>query len=116
MNEFLHRKLPEHSAFLSGRGPLDPEVGFLSERRQIYWRRSDDLSVEDRPHAHRESDEAYVVLAGSLTLEVEGWAHVVGPGEFAFVPAGVAHRIAALGQPVEALVIRAPGRADKVGG
>ena len=115
MSRFHHRKLPEQSAFLSGRGPVDPELGFVSERLQIYWRRGDDLSIEDRTHAHQESDECFVVLTGAVVVEVEGREHVVGAREYCFFPTGVLHRISRLVQPVEALIIRAPGRADKVG-
>jgi mannose-6-phosphate isomerase-like protein (cupin superfamily) len=116
MPGFHHRKLPEGSGFLSGRGPLDPALGFPSDRLQIYWRRGDDLSVDERPHAHLESDECFIVLTGSVVVEVEGREHVIGPREFCCFAPGVFHRIARLAQPVEALILRAPGRADKVRG
>jgi mannose-6-phosphate isomerase-like protein (cupin superfamily) len=42
-----------------------------------------------QPHA---DDEVYVVLDGRGTLEIEGEAMALGPGQAAFVPAGAEHR------------------------
>ena len=106
--------LPEISAFLAGRGPVDPKLGALSEHIQIYYRRGDDLSVDERSHAHKVSDEFVVVLTGSIVLDVEGEAVVVGPRQSCHFPIGVFHRIVEVVQPLEALVIRAPSVDDKV--
>ena len=106
--------LPEVSAFLAGRGPVDPKLGTLSEHIQIYYRRGDDLSVDERSHAHRTSDEFFIVLSGSIVLDVEGEELIVGPRQSCHFPSGVFHRIVEVVQPLEARVVRAPSVDDKV--
>jgi quercetin dioxygenase-like cupin family protein len=46
-----------------------------------------------RIHRHREQEEVYLVLEGTLTLELEGDALELGPGELARVPAQVRRRL-----------------------
>jgi quercetin dioxygenase-like cupin family protein len=41
------------------------------------------------PHSR---DEAYFVVKGSATLEIEGALHPVGVGDLAWVPKGLEHR------------------------
>ena len=64
-----------------------------------------------RPPAHRHTNcsEAYFVLDGQVTVEIEGDEHLLGPREFALVPRGTAHTFGNSGA-VEArlLVIHAP--------
>jgi len=44
-------------------------------------------------HAHDDTDELFLVLAGELTLELEGRAAVrLGPLQLVTVPAGLRHR------------------------
>ena len=81
---------------------------------QIYYRRGDDLSTDERSHAHTVSDEIFIVLSGSVVLDVEGEEVMVGPRESCHFPVGVFHRIVRVTQPLEALVIRAPSADDKV--
>ena len=62
----------------------------------------DDLSViEERvppgaaetPHRHRHARQFFYVLSGTATLELEGVAHRLEPGEGLHVPPGAAHRL-----------------------
>ena len=53
-------------------------------------------------HSHPETDELFLVVEGSLTIEVrpaDGLPHevTVGPGQLYVVPRGVAHRPVAVG-------------------
>jgi len=113
-NPFQVRSLPDGSAFLAGRGPVTPGVGVETAELQIYYRLADDPGVDERSHAHERSDEFFIVLSGSLVVEVEGEAHVVGPGQYCHFPIGVFHRIVRAVPPIEALVIRAPSVDDKI--
>ena len=110
---FNHRPLPEFSALLSGRQPPD-DVGFRSERLQTWYNHTNEGWSDPRTHAHRESDECFIVLAGSLEVEVEGERHTIGPREFCCFPAGIYHRVVAAHTPVETLMLRAPSIEDKV--
>lgn len=47
-------------------------------------------------HSHPETDEAFVVLKGSLTIRLDDRAVTLGPGQLYVVPRGVQH------QPVSA--------------
>lgn len=113
MSRFHHRPLPEFSTLLSGRWPPD-EVGFQSERLWIWYHHTDEGWTEPRLHAHRESDECFIVLQGSLDVEVEGESYTVGPREFCCFPAGVYHRIVAVHTPAETLMLRSPLVDDKM--
>lgn len=112
VSRFHHRKLPAFSTLLSGRTPPD-DVGFRSERLQIWYNNTDDAWRDPAPHYHSDSDECFVVLRGIIEVEVEGERHVVGPGEFCCFPVGVWHSVVAVQPPVESLMIRAPSVADK---
>lgn len=113
MTSIQHGDLPDVSAFLAGRGPV-PDGAVKTDRIQIYYRRDDDLRVDERSHAHTACDELFIVLAGSIVLDVEGREHVVGPRQFCHFPVGVFHRIVRVSGPLEAFVIRAPSVEDKV--
>ena len=65
MPELHPLRRPEVSAFVAGRRPPDPMLGMLSAHLQIDYRRDDDLSVDERSHAHSVSDEFFIVLSGS---------------------------------------------------
>ena len=43
-------------------------------------------------HAHEETDEVFIVLAGEMTLEFRGKAVPLATGEMYVVPRGVEHR------------------------
>lgn len=112
MARFHHQPLPDRSTLLCGRKPPDA-VGFRSERLQIWYNHTTDVWSDERPHAHAESDECFVVLRGALVVEVEGEVITVGPREFCCFPRGVYHAILEVHPPVETLMIRAPSVADK---
>lgn len=128
MPNFHHRKLPEYSSnpdqptpptILSGHSP-PTELGFQSDQLQIIYNFKNHNWVGDgeKPHCHIESDEAFIVLNGSLTVEVEveveGEIFEIGPREFCCFPKGVFHAVLKVHPPIEALVIRAPSVLDKV--
>ena len=113
MPQFHHHKLPAYSTLLAGRFPRD-EVGFQSERLQIWYNYTDKIWRDPAPHYHLESDEMFIVLRGSIVVEVEGERHTIGPGEFCCFPVGIYHSVVEVFPPVESLMIRAPSIEDKV--
>ena len=113
MRPFHFRKLPSYSTLLAGQNPPD-EVGFQSNRLQIWYNHTDRSWADPASHAHRHSDECFVVLKGSIIVEVEGEQFTIGPREFCCFPAGVYHAIIAVHPPIEALMIRSPSVQDKV--
>ena len=113
MNGFHHRPLPDYSTLLSGRFPPD-DVGYTSDRLQIWFNHGNEGWADPGPHAHPESDSCFVVLAGSLVLEVEGQRTTIGPREFCCLPAGMVYSVIEVHPPVETLMIRAPAIDDKV--
>ena len=113
MQCFHHRKLPDHSALLSGREPPD-EDGFASSQLQIWYNNTDHAWADPAPHAHLSSDECFIVLRGTLVVEVEGERVRIGPRELCCFPAGVYHAVVEVSPPVETLMIRAPSVDDKV--
>ncbi len=112
MVRWHHRTLPDHSTLLSGRVPPD-ETGFHSDRLQIWYNNTDQAWVDPGPHLHHDSDECFIMLRGSIVVEVEGERHTVGPREFCCFPRGVAHWVVAAHPPLESLMIRAPSVDDK---
>ena len=116
MSNFHHRKLPNHSGLLSGHTPPDA-LGFLSRDLQIWYNNTNESWVEpegERLHKHLKSDEIFIVLRGSLVVDVDGERVVIGPREFCCFPAGVFHAVVEVQPPVETLMIRAPSVNDKV--
>lgn len=110
---FHHRKLPDGSALLSGYKPRDAH-GFRSDRLQILYRNTAEPWSDPDLHAHRESDECFLVLQGGLTVEVDGARVTVGLREICFFPRGVYHALVDVRPPIEVLIIRAPSGEDKV--
>jgi mannose-6-phosphate isomerase-like protein (cupin superfamily) len=110
---YHHRKLPAFSTLLSGHTPPN-DLGFTSRQLQIWYNNTTTGWKDERPHAHRESDECFVVLRGVLTVDVEGERVTIGPGEFCCFHAGVFHAIVDVQTPAETLMIRAPSVEDKV--
>ena len=53
-------------------------------------------------HAHPNAQITYVI-DGTLTFELEGERHVLGPGEAIAIPGGIAHAVRAEGGPVRAV-------------
>jgi quercetin dioxygenase-like cupin family protein len=65
------------------------------------------------PHDH-DFGESYYVLAGSLTLTVDGQQVVLGAGEFVHIPGGAVHGWKATSDaPAQFLVLQSPGDADE---
>ena len=110
-----HRRLPDHSTLLAGRQPPD-EVGFRSERLQIWYNHQDESWIDrgEPPHKHELSDKCFVVLRGTLVVDANGDRFAVGPREFCCFPAGLYHAIVEVRPPVETLMIRVPSVEDKV--
>lgn len=112
MTKFLHRKLPDFSTILSGHTPRD-EYGFQSTRLQIFYNNIDEAWRDPGLHYHSESDECFIVLKGSITVQVEDEVFTVNAGEYCCFPIGVWHAVIDVQVPVESLMIRAPSVADK---
>jgi mannose-6-phosphate isomerase-like protein (cupin superfamily) len=95
-------------------GPSPPTSdGFRSERVQVlHWYVDHEFS-DPGPHLHEASDEVYVVLDGSIDVQVENDTIRVGPDEALVVGAGVVHSLVAVQHPARGLSIRGPSIADK---
>jgi mannose-6-phosphate isomerase-like protein (cupin superfamily) len=64
-------------------------------------------------HAHAAEDDAFYILEGELTFNVEGQQIVAGPGTFVLVPPGVGHTFANRGDsPVRMVNVHAPAGFD----
>lgn len=113
MPTFHHFPLPDYSTLLSGREPRD-EYSFQSDQLQIWYNNTDQAWADNSLHKHLESDEIFIVLSGTLVVEVEGERHTIGPREFCCFPRGVYHAVVEVHPPVETFMIRAPSVADKV--
>jgi mannose-6-phosphate isomerase-like protein (cupin superfamily) len=113
LSSFHHQKLPEYSTLLMGRAPRDA-MGCASERLQIWYNHGSGTWRDPQPHAHQQSDECFIVLRGSLVVEVEGQRVTIGPREFCCFPAGVYHAVVEVSPPFETLMIRAPSIEDKL--
>jgi mannose-6-phosphate isomerase-like protein (cupin superfamily) len=110
---FHHARLPEYSTLLTGPRPRDG-VGWQAERLQIWYNNTAEGWADPEPHYHRESEECFIVLRGTIIVEVEGQRRAVGPGEFCCFAPGVWHAVVAVQPPVESLMIRTPTGDDKV--
>jgi mannose-6-phosphate isomerase-like protein (cupin superfamily) len=113
MSTFHHQKLPAFSTLLSGHTPRDT-VGFRSERLQIWYNNTEETWKDPAPHYHTDSDEIFIVLRGSIVVEVEGERYTIQAGEFCCFPVGVYHSVVEVFPPVESFMIRAPSIEDKV--
>ena len=108
------RSLPDRSAILAGRGPVDPDTGVISSTMQIWYCNTAESWCDEREHAHRDCDEAFIVLRGEVVVECDGKEHVVGPRQVCVFPPQTFHRVVRATPPVEAFVIRAPAADDKI--
>ena len=115
MRCFHFSQLPEHSTLLAGRIPPDA-IGFQSGQLQIWYNHTDQswVGAGEKAHMHTLSDECFVVLRGSLVVEVAGQRYTIGPRAFCCFPAGLYHAIVEVHPPVETLMIRAPSIDDKI--
>jgi mannose-6-phosphate isomerase-like protein (cupin superfamily) len=65
-------------------------------------------------HVHADEDDAFYILAGEMTFEVEGEPVAAPPGTFVLVPPGVEHGFRNAGDvPVRMLNIHAPAGFDR---
>lgn len=110
---YLKRSIPSGIGVLCAPIPPDDSC-FTSQHLLILCNNSDTPWVDPAPHIHQESDEAYMVLEGAITLSIEQEEVVVASGEICFVPAGDAHSVIDVQVPYRGFVIRAPASADKV--
>ena len=61
-------------------------------------------------HLHERTDEGFFILECRYRFRVAGEEHVVGPGDWLFVPRGTPHRFTAVGdRPGRFLALFAPG-------
>jgi quercetin dioxygenase-like cupin family protein len=61
------------------------------------------------PHIHTREDESFRLLEGTLTIQVGGDTVTASPGDFVFLPRGIAHSFKNNSKmPVKALVLITP--------
>lgn len=112
-SNYLRRSSPREFAVLGG-PDLPDELAFRSDNLQVLWNCSDESWADPGQHYHRESDEVFIVLKGTLEVELEKERFTVEAGEVCFLTAGLLHTIYDGHPPTEALVIRALAMQDKV--
>src|SRR3546814_6631212 len=67
---------------------------------------------EYRWHQHPESDELFLVVAGTLEIDIDGGERItLAPWQAAVIPAGTVHRTRAVGRTVNATFERQGARA-----
>jgi mannose-6-phosphate isomerase-like protein (cupin superfamily) len=119
-----HRKLPDAPqameaggqhfwALLAGSEPPN-DFCFKSKHLQVIYNNTSIPWKDTSAHAHAESDEIYIVLAGVMVVSVEGVRVAVKAGEFLCVPAGTFHQLVEVDAPVKSFVLRSPSVKDKV--
>ncbi|MDH5507776.1 MAG: cupin domain-containing protein, partial [Anaerolineae bacterium] len=105
MASFFHKKLPGYSTLLSGQQPRD-EYSFHSDRLQIWYNNTERGWQDAAAHYHTDSDEVFIMLKGSIVVEVEGERVTIGPGEYCCFAAGVVHAVVEAHPPIESLMLR----------
>jgi mannose-6-phosphate isomerase-like protein (cupin superfamily) len=64
-------------------------------------------------HYHKEAENAYIVLEGTLEITVEGESRLVGPNSVAWIPPGLHHSVGNAGDtPARLIEIYAPAGPD----
>ena len=63
------------------------------------------------PHSHP-NDQIAIMIKGKMLMEIDGEQRVMEPGEFAYVPRNVKHRIQTLDQDAVVLDVFFPVRED----
>jgi len=63
------------------------------------------------PHTHP-NDQIAIMIKGRMLMEVAGEERVMAPGEFAYVPRNVEHRIQTLDEDAVVLDVFLPSRED----
>jgi mannose-6-phosphate isomerase-like protein (cupin superfamily) len=116
MRKPIHRKLEvttNHWALISGRSPTDA-LSFQSEGLQVIFNDTSTPWCDAVAHAHRESDEIYIVLDGAMVIAVDDELFNVAAGEVLCVPLGVVHQLVRVEVPHRSLVLRSPSVNDKI--
>lgn len=116
MRKPIHRKLElttNHWALISGRSPTDA-LSFPSDRLQVIFNDTSTPWQDSVAHAHRESDEIYIVLEGQMVVAVDGELFNVAAGEVLCVPSGTVHQLIRVEVPHRSLVLRSPSVNDKI--
>ena len=67
--------------------------------------------LEPAPHTHP-NDQIAIMIKGRMLMEVDGETRVLAPGEFAYVPRNVEHRIQTLDEDALVLDVFLPPRED----
>ncbi len=67
--------------------------------------------LQPEPHSHP-NDQIAVMIKGRMLMEIDGEERVLEPGDFAYVPANVVHRIQTLDEDALVLDVFAPFRED----
>jgi mannose-6-phosphate isomerase-like protein (cupin superfamily) len=111
---FHHRPLPPHSSLLSGQRPEGWDVAWRSDRLQVLYNNTTRGWQDDGRHAHGESDEIFIVLEGTVVVDVDGERVEVGPGEFCCFPPGLPHAVIETRPPLRTFMLRAPSVDDKL--
>lgn len=63
-------------------------------------------------HRHRDDDETFLVLAGELRVEVDGWTRSAGAGAAAVLPRGLPHSLVVTSPEAHYLSIHTPAGFD----
>lgn len=67
-----------------------------------------------QPHLHSDEDDAFLIMDGELTFDLDHGPVEAGPGTFVLVPPGVEHGFTNHGsKPVRMLNIHAPAGFDR---
>ena len=75
-------------AFASFEEPFQPRIAALLNDHKVMLAK---IKGEFIWHAHPDSDDFFLVVAGRLTIGLRDRDVVLGPGEFFIVPRGVEH-------------------------
>jgi len=75
---------------------------------------TNEVRKDTSPHYHTLSDECFIILQGSLIVEVEGERITINEREFCCFPKGMVHSVVKVFPPNEAIMFRAPSVDDKI--
>ncbi|MEP7183240.1 MAG: cupin domain-containing protein [Betaproteobacteria bacterium] len=67
--------------------------------------------IKAEPHAHP-NDQIAIMIKGRMLMEIDGEERIMEPGEFAYVPRNVMHRIQTMDEDALVLDVFSPFRED----
>jgi mannose-6-phosphate isomerase-like protein (cupin superfamily) len=67
--------------------------------------------LKPEPHTHP-NDQIAIMIKGRMLMEIDGEQRIMAPGEFAYVPRNVVHRIQTLDEDAIVLDVFCPPRED----